>query len=343
MVKEIIAIPVLLFCLAAPVCAQEYDQLIQGAWQKMEAAEYGDALELYQQAFRVGDGDLYAYFNAACAAARVGDNDTAFEYLNRVIADNLIERQLLEDDGDLALLHADSRWEELLSALDTKVEALLASFPATRPEGPAVDLPDPRLSGDVSVEEAMKGRRSVRTYTDAPLTLAEVSQLLWAAYGISMPVETGPDFLRGGLRTAPSAGALYPLEVYLAARNVTGLEPGIYWYRSETHQLVLLTGEDRWQALSEAGFSQQHFETAAAAIVYSAVFERNTDTYGARGRERYVCMDVGHSGENVYLQAYALKVGTCAIGAFNDLALKQVVGMTRAEEPLYIMPLGKVE
>jgi SagB-type dehydrogenase family enzyme len=95
--------------------------------------------------------------------------------------------------------------------------------------------------------------------------------------------------------------------------------------------------------LKQAGLEQPHFETAAAAIVYSAVFDRNTGKYGQRGRERYVCMDLGHSAENVYLQAYALKIGTCAIGAFSDLSLKKAIGMTREEEPLYIMPFGKVE
>jgi SagB-type dehydrogenase family enzyme len=167
--------------------------------------------------------------------------------------------------------------------------------------------------------------------------------LLWSAYGITQPVEDGPAFLRGGLRTAPAAGALYPLELYLVARNVAGLAPAVYYYKSETHQLIAVSAEDRWEAVREAGLSQPHFDTAAAAIVYSAVFERNTSKYGTRGRERYVCMDLGHSAENVYLQAVALKIGTCAIGAFSDLALQRAVGMTRAEEPLYIMPFGKVE
>ncbi len=90
--------------------------------------------------------------------------------------------------------------------------------------------------------------------------------------------------------------------------------------------------------VSEASFNQDQFKTASAAIVYSAVYERTTKKYGQRGRDRYVCMDLGHSAENVYLQAYALKIGTCAIGAFTDLWLKRAVGMTREEEPPYIMP-----
>ncbi|MCD4700919.1 MAG: SagB/ThcOx family dehydrogenase [Candidatus Aegiribacteria sp.] len=263
-------------------------------------------------------------------------------YLDKAVNANLIEKQWLEEDEDLVSLHSDSRWYALLATVDANVDAILASFSEDHPEGPVVSLPQPRLSSDVSVEEAMQNRRSVRYYEDSPLTVAEVSQLLWSAYGLNYPVENAPDFLRGGLRTAPSAGALYPLELYLVVRDVTGLDPGIYLYKSETHELVRLVGEDCWEEFSNAGFNQSHFETAAAAIVYSAVFERCTEKYGERGRDRYVCMDLGHSAENVYLQAYALNIGTCAIGAFSDLALKHVIRMTSAEVPLYIMPLGKV-
>ena len=334
---------VLAVCTTSLAWSQDYDQLIEDAGNKMYASEYEAALELYRRAFEIADGRLNDLFNAACAAARTDDPDAAFMYLNKTIAGGVIERQWLEEDEDLVSLHADDRWNGLLAALDTRLDAVAASFPEAHPEGPVVDLPEPRLLGDVSVEEALQSRRSVRTYMDLPLSLAEVSQLLWAAYGLNKPIENAPDFLRGGLRTAPSAGALYPLDVYLVAHNVTGLASGIYLYKSETHQLITLVGVDRWQEVSDAGFNQPHFQTAAAAIVYSAVFERNTQKYGERGRERYVCMDLGHSGENVYLQAYALKVGTCAIGAFSDLALKQVLRMTKAEEPLYIMPLGKVE
>ncbi len=333
----------LVLCIGTTIWSQDYDQLIEDAENRMYTSEYGAALELYRQAFQVGGGNLNDYFNAACAAARADDPDAAFMYLDKALDANPIEKEWLEEDEDLASLHADDRWNGLLAALDARLEAVAASFPAAHPVGPVTDLPRPRLLSEVSVEEALQSRRSIRTYMDLPLSLAEVSQLLWAAYGLNKPIDNAPDFLRGGLRTAPSAGALYPLEVYLVARNVTGLASGIYLYKSETHQLITLVGADRWQDVSDAAFNQPHFETAAAAIVYSAVFERNTQKYGERGRERYVCMDLGHSAENVYLQAYALKIGTCAIGAFNDLALKQAIRMTRAEEPLYIMPLGKVE
>jgi SagB-type dehydrogenase family enzyme len=330
-------------CLCSGAYAQAYNRLIEEAEGKYFAHEYQEALDLYEEAFQAGDGSLSDFFNAACTAALAGEPDIAFMYLDQAMASGIIEKQWLEEDADLANLHSDPRWKDLLAAVDRRVESLAASFPDAHPAGPGLDLPEPRRTGDVSVEEALQGRRSIRTYSDTPLTLAEVSQLLWAAYGLNKPIDNAPDFLRGGLRTAPSAGALYPLEVYLVARTVSGLDPGVYWYKSETHELLPIKDGDHWQEVSDAGLNQPHFETAAAAIVYSAVFERNMRKYGERGRERYVCMDLGHSAENVYLQAYALKIGTCAIGAFSDLALKQAIGMTKDEDPLYIMPIGKVE
>ena len=323
--------------------SQGYDELIAEAQGKTAAGQYKEALDVYVKAFEVGSPHYADYYNAACVAALADDAACAFAYLHKAVEAGLIEREWLEGDEDLESLRSADEWQAVLGGLDRKVEAMVASLPETHAEDTIIDLPQPRFESETSVEEALHRRRSIRSHSDAPMTLAEISQLLWSAYGVTMPVEDGPAFLRGGLRTAPSAGARYPLELYLVARNVDGLGAGVYWYKSETHQLVTISDEDRWEALSDAGFHQSHFETAAAAIVYSAVFERNMEKYGERGRKRYVCMDAGHSAENVYLQAYALKVGTCAIGAFGDLALKKAIGMTQPEEPLYIMPLGKVE
>ena len=211
--------------------------------------------------------------------------------------------------------------------------------------GPVADtvvkLPRPALDGSVSVEKCLAQRRSVRQYADQPLTLAEVSQLLWAAYGITRPVPDLPQ-LHGGIRTAPSAGALYPLELYVVAGNVTGLAPGVYRYRPETHDLALAATGDKRPALFHAAASQTCVRDAPASIVYSAVFSHTTGKYGDRGRQRYVCMDLGHSAENVYLQCGSLGLGTCAIGAFHDDSLKTVVRMAPDEEPLYIMPVGRL-
>jgi SagB-type dehydrogenase family enzyme len=341
--KNTAVVIVAILVLSGVAWAQGYDQLVREAQAKTVAKEYDEALELYGRAFQAGEPHYADYYNAACVAALAGDPDKAFVYLNGAVGAGLIEREWLESDEDLESLRSDERWDALLELLDGKVDALVASLPDVHTEGVTIDLPEPRLESETSVEEALSNRRSVRAYSDIPITLAEISQLLWAAYGITMPIEDAPAFLRGGLRTAPSAGARYPLELYVVVRNVEGLPVGVYWYKSETHQLVTIFDDDRWEVLSEAGFHQSHFETAAAAIVYSAIFERNMEKYGQRGRERYVCMDLGHSGENVYLQAYALGIGTCAVGAFGDLALKRAVGMTKPEEPLYIMPLGKLE
>jgi len=239
-------------------------------------------------------------------------------------------------------------WQTSLRAL-TAVLLLVGSACGVEPEGgnmvdlQAVKLPEPVFDGEVSVEKAIQQRRSVRDFTEEPLTLAEVSQVLWAAYGITQPIPGGPAFVRGGLRTAPSAGALYPLEIYLFAGDVTGLEPGVYRYRSEAHKLVTVLRGDRRAPLFEAALGQEWVRDAPASLVYSAIFERNTGKYGKRGRERYVCMDLGHSGQNVYLQCGALGLGTCAIGAFIDADVKAAAGMPAEEEPLYIMPVGRPE
>jgi SagB-type dehydrogenase family enzyme len=329
--------------LASSAGAEDYDSLIGEAQAKYAAKEYKDALDLTRRAFAIGEPGVLDYYNGACVAALAGDADQAFEYLHKAVGAGMVDPAWdLDGDSDLASLKSDGRWEEVKAAMRSTLAEMEASLPETRAEGPVLDLPEPLRSGTISVEEALQNRRSIRSYADSSLTLAEVSQLLWSAYGINHPIEGGPAFLRGGLRTAPAAGALYPLEIYLVARRVADLPAGTYWYNSEKHQLVAMSEEDHWTALAEAALDQPHFETAAAAIVYSAVFERNTSKYGQRGRERYVCMDLGHSAENVYLQAYALKIGTCAIGAFIDIALRRTIGMTREEEPLYIMPLGRI-
>ena len=205
-----------------------------------------------------------------------------------------------------------------------------------------IELPKPVLTSEFSIEKVLHERRSVRSYTDEPVTLEEVSQLLWSAYGITYTREGLPEFIRGGFKTAPSAGARYPLEIYLVAGNVKGLLPGIYWYVPEGHVIHRLADGDVRQDLMAACLSQGFAGDAPVSIVWSAVYERCTEKYGERGRERYVCMDLGHSAQNVYLQCGSLGLGTCAIGAFSDDALKKLIGMTEEEEPLYVMPVGRL-
>ena len=337
-------IAALVLCVTASASsAQGYDILVRQAEQKIAAGSWEEALALYEKAFETGEYSQNDFYNSAVACAHLGKPEMGYSYLEKAVQAGFLDKERLERDPDLEALRKGEEWRSVMASVEQEREALEEASPETRQEGPVVELPPPRLSGAVSVEEALQNRRSIRAYADEPLTLAEVSQLLWAAYGITKTMEGLPPFVRGGFRAAPSAGARFPLDLYLAAFNVSGLPAGIYLYLSETHQLMRVVEGDTRREVSRAAFDQSHFETASAAIIYSAIFERTMVKYGERGRERYVCMDLGHSAENVYLQAYALRIGTCAIGAFTDLWLKKVCRMTRAEEPLYIMPLGKVE
>lgn len=193
-----------------------------------------------------------------------------------------------------------------------------------------IRLPEPRAAGDISVEQALKSRRSRRSFTSRPLSLNELSQLLWAAQGIKS----------GTFRTAPSAGALYPLELYVAVGRVDGLAAGVYRYDPVTHGLrQTLTGDVR-KSLSRAALGQKWVGEGAIALVFAAVYERTTGKYGDRGI-RYVHMEAGHAAQNVYLQAEALGLGTVIVGAFTDSRVKSVLDMRDAEQPLSIMPVGR--
>jgi len=198
-------------------------------------------------------------------------------------------------------------------------------------QGDVISLPEPLSDGELSVEKALHLRRSVRTYHDTPLTLKEVSQILWAAQGINND---------RGLRTAPSGGALYPLELYLVAGNVEGLAPGIYKYRPAGHTIVMTQEGDKRSLLTDATLRQTFVGDAPAALVFCAVYARITKKYGDRGI-RYTHMEAGHAAQNVYLQGIALGIDTVVVGAFTDEKVKEVVSGKPDEEPLYIMPLGK--
>jgi SagB-type dehydrogenase family enzyme len=142
------------------------------------------------------------------------------------------------------------------------------------------------------------------------------------------------------LRTAPSAGALFPLEIYIVAGNVTGLAKGIYKYRPHVHELVKVAGQDVRKELSRAALEQESLRDAPAVIVFSAVIERTSVKYGTRST-RYVQMEVGHAAQNVFLQATALNLGTVVVGAFYDDDVKKVLGMDAKESALYLMPVGR--
>jgi len=201
----------------------------------------------------------------------------------------------------------------------------------TRQEGDIM-LPEPRTTGEISIEEAMLHRRSVRRYTKEPITLNDLSQLLWAAQGITS---------EEGFRTAPSAGALYPLEVYVVAGNVDGLAGGVYRYRAEGHTLQRIRDGDLRGHLSECALKQTQITDAAVDIVFAAVFNRTTTKYGERGA-RYVYIEAGHAAQNVYLQAEALGLGMCAVGAFYEPEVSELLVLSCDETPIYILTVGNV-
>ncbi len=200
---------------------------------------------------------------------------------------------------------------------------------------PPISLPDPRLKGEMSLEEAILNRRSRRDFGDSALALAEVSQILWAAQGITD--ETG-------LRAAPSAGALYPLDLYLVVgeRGVEELEEGVYHYLPQSHSLQLTLAGDVRQTLARLSVEQMFIAEAPLSLLITAEYERTTKKYGERG-VRYVHMEAGHVGQNVYLQAEALGLGTVTVGAFQDEEISQALDLPSSYRPLYVMPIGHPE
>ena len=204
--------------------------------------------------------------------------------------------------------------------------------PTSSPEQASViNLPEPRYDSDVSIEQSLLNRRSIRSYTGEPLTLQEVSQLLWAAQGVTDP---------GGLRTAPSAGALYPLELYLVVGDVEDLTSGVYRYEPDGHQLVKTMDGDQRAGLAEAALGQSWVEEGAISIVFTGVYERTTGKYGERGI-RYVHIEVGHAAQNLCLQATAMGLGVVTVGAFSDEQVTELLNLPEDEQPLYIIPVGR--
>ncbi|NSW92961.1 MAG: SagB/ThcOx family dehydrogenase [Firmicutes bacterium] len=193
-------------------------------------------------------------------------------------------------------------------------------------------LSEPVKTGDMPLEEAIANRRSIRTYSGEKIMESDVSQLLWSAQGITDEAS--------GLRTAPSAGALYPLEIYVAIAMVEGIEAGLFKYNPSSHSLILKKSGDIRENIYNVSLRQDSIKNAAAIIIYCAVFERTASRYKDRATQ-YVYIETGHSAQNVYLQAEALNLGTVAIGAFDNKGIKKVLDLPDEEEPVYLMPVGK--
>ncbi len=186
-----------------------------------------------------------------------------------------------------------------------------------------IRLPKPILKGIKSLEECIYERESVRSYKDKVIEIEKISQILWATQG-----------KKGDKRTVPSAGATYPLEIY-----VTLKDKGFLRYNIKKHALELITEEDLSSKLARASLDQHFIAEAYMNIIICAVFSRTTGGYGQRG-VRYVFIEVGHCAQNIHLEAVALGLASVPIGAFEDDQVKKVLELPKKIEPLYIIPIG---
>lgn len=209
--------------------------------------------------------------------------------------------------------------------VDAKGDKKMKSF--SNAEDNVIQLPAPLLHGGMSLEETLAKRESTRNFTSKPLTPSEISQVLWAAQGITRT---------WGGRAAPSAGALYPLEVYLVLRE------GLFHYIPRTHQLIRVSDQNLIGDLSAAALGQECVRESPAIIVITAVYERIERKYGRRG-ERYVKIEAGHAAQNIHLQAVSLRLGSVPVGAFNDDQVRKVLNLPINHEPLYLIPLGHIK
>lgn len=200
-----------------------------------------------------------------------------------------------------------------------------ASGPTSNANADMIELPSPAHSSEMTLEEALGSRRSVREYSDQPLTTAELGQLLWAAQGTTS---------ERGFRTAPSAGALYPLEVYLITAE------GVFHYEPQDHQLRLMSQDDARPALYQAALQQEPVLRAPAVFILAAVYARTVKKYGEERSARYVQMEAGHAAQNLLLEATALGLGAVPIGAFHDQEVQKALGLPADHQPLYLIPIG---
>ncbi len=197
-------------------------------------------------------------------------------------------------------------------------------------------LPEPRIKGEVSLESTIRNRRTIRSFTSERLKSEQFSQLLWAAQGI-----TGE---RGFKRAAPSAGALYPMDVYavVGAESVDRLKAGIYHYEPKNHSVSLVSTGDLRKEVARASLSQMWMARAPVNFVITAEYDRITVKYGERGI-RYAMIEAGHIGQNIFLQSEVLNLGAGIVGAFKDEDVIRVMKIPRPHEPLLIMPVGYKE
>ena len=215
--------------------------------------------------------------------------------------------------------------------------ACRGSNPSTHPAGCTtgddtaaiiIQLPEPDTDGTMPLEAALAARRSVRDFLEEPLIETQISQLLWAAQGITHP---------NGYRTAPSAGALYPLEVYTATAD------GLFHYKPEDHALIQTLAVDPKPWLYEAALEQDSVLDAPLVIVITGVISRTSIKYGEDRSPLYVHLEAGHAAQNILLQAVTLGLGAVPIGGFYEARVKDALCLPEDHTPLYLIPVGKTD
>jgi SagB-type dehydrogenase family enzyme len=194
-------------------------------------------------------------------------------------------------------------------------------------------LPDPQVEGNISLEQTISARRTIRSFSNKSVSLSFLSQMLWAAHGI-----TGPDNFK---RSAPSAGALYPMDLYAAVGQnaVKELDAGVYHYHPKGHAISKITEGDQRLSLAEASLHQMWMAAAPINFIITAEYPRITGKYGRRGL-RYAQIEAGHIGQNLFLQAVALGGAAGIVGAYHDHKVINVLRIPESHEPLLIMPVG---
>jgi len=198
------------------------------------------------------------------------------------------------------------------------------------PQAGKIELPAFEPAREMGLDKTLRQRKSIRDFQAGPISMGQLAYLLWASTGIQR-VEDGYEF-----RTAPSAGALYPIETYVVVNNVKSLEPGVYHYAIRSHQLEQLEQRDLRRQITAAALGQGMCATAAAVFIWSAVFERCKWKYGQRAY-RYIYLDAGHIAENLALAAVSLNLGTCEIGALYDDHVNAIIGIDGIEESTICM------
>jgi SagB-type dehydrogenase family enzyme len=219
-----------------------------------------------------------------------------------------------------------------LTALTLGAAATLENSKQNSSQSSSIDLPAPSTDGGMSVEKALDERRSIRSFTHDPLTLEEVSQLLWAAQGVTN---------NAGHRTAPSAMARYPLEVYLMTSNVTGLPAGVYHYSPQVHKLTILESGNKIPELFGSSAGRRDWrENASAIFIITGVFERMNKVPG-RDLSRFVYIEAGASAENLLLEVVSLNLGATYTAGFDANKVREILKLSEGEMPIGVLPVGK--